>query len=488
MRRRNLLSAAIGSLLIAGVFPSTVPALAIETSSTLPKCTITGTQGPDRLNGTAGNDVICGFGGNDFLAGRGGNDVLIGGLGNDQLSGELGRDTLNGGFGDDVLIGGFENDQLKGDAGRDTLIGGSGNDVLIGGADNDQLSGEVGRDTLNGGLGNDQLIGGIENDELRGETGSDTLIGGSGNDVLIGGADNDQLSGELGRDMLMGDSGNDALVGGAQGDSFAGGTGTDTIDAGTAGDTCATDAADVIRGACQNDLTGPVISEVAVVPVVNAGTVLAFSWRVSDSSGLHISDAYTPTTWVKIGGANGWIGWCGVPIYARQVSGDMNTGVFYTNCLIPEIAVNGEYTFWLDALDIFGNHPSAETSGTFTVTSGTSDNTPPVLSDVTVSAPTFAAGDAITIEWNATDESGVSGSIPWAFGPNGFLVNLASGQLWLEYGLGTLISGTEFDGRYRITLQLSASAIPGTYSLWFSTNDVLGNHSYAPVSVTFTVR
>ncbi|NBV26153.1 MAG: calcium-binding protein [Actinobacteria bacterium] len=375
-RRRNLVAAAVGALLIAALLPSTMPALASETITSPPKCTITGTQGADQLNGTAGNDVMCGLGGNDLLAGRGGNDVLIGGLGNDQLSGEVGRDTL---------------------------IGGPGNDVLMGGIDNDQLKGEIGRDTL---------------------------IGGSGNDVLIGGADNDQLSGELGRDMLMGDSGNDSLAGGAQGDSFAGGAGTDTITAGTAGDTCATDAADVIRGACQNDLTGPVISEVAVLPVVNAGTVLAFSWRVSDSSGLHISDAYTPTTWVKIGGANGWIGWCGFPIYARQV----------------------------------------------------------VLSDVTVSAPTFAAGDAITIEWNATDESGVSGSIPWAFGPNGFLVNLASGQLWLEYGLGTLISGTEFDGRYRITLQLSASAIPGTYSLWFSTNDVLGNHSYAPVSVTFTVR
>jgi hypothetical protein len=166
----------------------------------------------------------------------------------------------------------------------------------------------------------------------------------------------------------------------------------------------------------------------------------------------------------------------------------MNSGLFTATCLIPENAVNGEYSFWLDALDMFGNHPSAETTGTFTVTSGASDNAPPVLSDVTVSAATFAAGDAIIIEWNATDESGVSGSIPWAFGPNGFLVNLASGQLWMEYGLGTLISGTEFDGRYRITLQLSASAIPGTYSLWFSTNDVLGNHSYAPVNVTFSVR
>jgi hypothetical protein len=460
LRRRNFV-AAVGALLISSLLPSTVPAFATETSGSLPKCTISGTQGADKLNGTAGNDVMCGFGGNDILAGGGGNDILISGLGDDQLRGEVGRDTLIGGPGNDVLIGGIDNDQLKGEIGQDTLIGGPGNDVLIGGIDNDQLKGEIGQDTL---------------------------IGGSGNDVLMGGVGNDQLSGELGRDMLMGDSGNDSLAGGAQGDSFAGGAGTDTITAGTAGDTCATDAADVIRGACQNDLTGPVISEVAVVPVVNAGTVLAFSWRVSDSSGLHISDAYTPTTWVKIGGANGWIGWCGFPIYARQVSGDMNTGVFYTNCLIPEIAVNGEYTFWLDALDIFGNHPSAETSGTFTVTSGASDNTPPVLSEVTVSAPTFAAGDAITIEWNATDESGVSGSVPWAFGPNGFLVNLASGQLWLEYGLGTLISGTEFDGRYRITLQLSASAIPGTYSLRFSTNDVLGNHSYAPVNVTFTVR
>ncbi len=434
MGRRKLISTAVGALLIAGVLPSTVPALAIETSSALPKCTITGTQGPDRLSGTAGNDVLCGFGGNDLLAGRGGNDVLIGGLGNDQLSGEVGRDALIGGLGNDVLIGGMENDQLKGEAGRDTLIGGSGNDVLI------------------------------------------------------GGADNDQLSGELGRDMIMGDSGNDSLVGGAQGDSFAGGTGTDTITAGTAGDTCATDSADAVRGACEKDQTGPVISEVSAPSSLAAGTALVLSWRVSDPSGLRIPDAYTPTAWVKVGGANGWVRWCDFPTPAQQVSGDMNSGLFTATCLIPENAVNGEYSFWLDALDIFGNHPSAETSGTFTVTSGASDNAPPVLSDVTVSAATFAAGDAITIEWNATDETGVSGSIPWAFGPNGFLVNLASGQLWLEYGLGTLISGTEFDGRYRITLQLSASAIPGTYSLWFSTNDVLGNHSYAPVNVTFTVR
>jgi hypothetical protein len=231
-----------------------------------------------------------------------------------------------------------------------------------------------------------------------------------------------------------------------------------------------------------------VISEVAVVPVVNAGTVLALSWRVSDSSGLRISDANTPTAWVKIGGPNGWIEWCGFPIPAQQVSGDMNTGVFFAKCLIPENAVNGEYSFWLDALDIFGNHPSAETSGTFTVTSGATDNAPPILSDISLSKTTYAAGDAVTIEWNATDDRGVSGSIPWAVGPNGFLVNLGTGQLWLDYGLGALISGTEFDGRYRVTLQLSFSAQSGVYSLWFSTNDVLGNHSYAPVPVTFTVR
>ena len=43
------------------------------------RCTIVGTNGPDRLVGTGRRDVICGLGGADVLVGRGGNDVLVGG-------------------------------------------------------------------------------------------------------------------------------------------------------------------------------------------------------------------------------------------------------------------------------------------------------------------------------------------------------------------------------------------------------------------------
>jgi hypothetical protein len=76
-------------------------------------CTITGTDGPDRLRGTRGNDVICGLGGDDILIGRGGRDRLIGGPGNDRLLGGRGDDILIGGPGRDVGNGGPGNDRCR---------------------------------------------------------------------------------------------------------------------------------------------------------------------------------------------------------------------------------------------------------------------------------------------------------------------------------------------------------------------------------------
>jgi Ca2+-binding RTX toxin-like protein len=77
-----------------------------------PKCTITGTPGPDVLIGTEGRDVICGLGGDDKILGRGGNDVLLGGAG---------RDEIYGGKGDDILIGGGQGDELHGGPGSNVL-------------------------------------------------------------------------------------------------------------------------------------------------------------------------------------------------------------------------------------------------------------------------------------------------------------------------------------------------------------------------------
>ncbi|HET9937429.1 MAG TPA: hypothetical protein VFQ28_01465, partial [Gaiella sp.] len=84
------------------------------------RCTVAGTNGPDRLVGTRGRDVICGLGGNDVLVGLGGNDVLVGGPGSDYLVPGVGRDRVLGGLGNDLV--------LARDGRADIVLGGLGFD------------------------------------------------------------------------------------------------------------------------------------------------------------------------------------------------------------------------------------------------------------------------------------------------------------------------------------------------------------------------
>jgi hypothetical protein len=84
------------------------PAVAVEEFNVQPRgCTVTGTDGPDRLTGTPGDDVICGLGfgdaGADRVDGGGGDDTLYGGDGDDDLRGADGRDVLSAGPGADTL-------------------------------------------------------------------------------------------------------------------------------------------------------------------------------------------------------------------------------------------------------------------------------------------------------------------------------------------------------------------------------------------------
>jgi Ca2+-binding RTX toxin-like protein len=68
------------------------------------RCTLVGTNGPDRLVGTARRDVICGLGGDDVLLGRGADDVVVGGPGDDYLVPGGGRDRVLGGSGNDFCM------------------------------------------------------------------------------------------------------------------------------------------------------------------------------------------------------------------------------------------------------------------------------------------------------------------------------------------------------------------------------------------------
>jgi hypothetical protein len=93
-------------------------------------CTITGTDGDDRLVGTSGNDVICGLGGDDRIRGRAGNDRILAGAGRDRVSGGKGSDRIYGGRGDDVLRGQTGNDRIVGQKGKDRLYGNRGRDSM----------------------------------------------------------------------------------------------------------------------------------------------------------------------------------------------------------------------------------------------------------------------------------------------------------------------------------------------------------------------
>jgi hypothetical protein len=105
------------------------PVVGVEEFNVQPRgCTITGTEGNDRLTGTGGDDVICGLGGDDRIDGGGGADAIFGDAGADRLDGGAGADTLYGDDGADRLSGGDGDDVLAGGPGDDRFDGGAGAD------------------------------------------------------------------------------------------------------------------------------------------------------------------------------------------------------------------------------------------------------------------------------------------------------------------------------------------------------------------------
>ena len=101
------------------------PLVGVEEFGAQPRgCTITGSDGDDRLTGTRRDDVICAGDGDDRVIAGGGDDAVFGDGGDDRARGDTGKDTLYGDDGDD---------RLRGAAGDDVLAGGPGNDLLGGG-------------------------------------------------------------------------------------------------------------------------------------------------------------------------------------------------------------------------------------------------------------------------------------------------------------------------------------------------------------------
>lgn len=363
---------------------------------------------------------------------------------------------------------------ITGTARADRLVGTSRADVICGLGGNDVIIGNGGADTLIGGAGNDRLEGGAGADRLAGEAGTDTLLGGEGRDTLVGG------------------DGRDALTGGTQADVFLGGPGVDQVNAGTAGDTCAVDPVDPVTGTCVADTTGPQISDVQIPAELTAGETLTVTWRVTDPSGIDTPGGlflggFGPNTQALFGGPPGWLSFCPFPGEPTRISGNSTDGVYQSSCDFPATTPNGTYSVILQAADVFENRfDGFSRFFDFEVVGGSDDNVVPELFDIRTDAATYAPGDEVTITFRATDDTGVAGVIPWAYGPNGQLSG-PDGALWLSYDLATLVTGDATDGTYSITLKLNDAAAAGNYSFYFSVRDVLGNRAYFSVGTGFTV-
>ena len=82
----------------------------------------------------------------------------------------------------------------------------------------------------------------------------------------------------------------------------------------------------------------------------------------------------------------------------------------------------------------------------------------------------------------------------WVAAPNGRFSNDA-GEWTVDYGTFDVrrISGTVTNGLYEITVTVPTDAVAGTYTLWYSASDLLGNRDFdttvvgRSVPVTFTV-
>lgn len=172
--RHPLITVASVLVFVAALLVASAGASAPDTPRR-PACTITGTNGPDRLNGTSGPDVICALGGNDDVFGRGGDDLLILGRGSDWFM---------AGAGDDLVFAGGQRDSGYGDRGNDRIYLQRGEDWAV--------WAYFGADVVSGGKGKDDCL------NVADGKGNDRVRGGPGRDIYDADASDAVRSAEIG--------------------------------------------------------------------------------------------------------------------------------------------------------------------------------------------------------------------------------------------------------------------------------------------------
>ena len=376
-----------------------------------------------------------------------------------------------------ALAAGTSDCTIVGTKYADVLTGTAGYDVICAGAGNDTIYGLGGNDIIRGGSGNDIIVAGAGNDTVLGEAGNDNMSGGDGADKLAGGDGNHRVTGGGGQDMLQGGAGTDNLQAGNSADIIDGGKGKDTITTGEGNDVCNSDSADVRLDTCSLDSKGPKFGVLTTeVRQVQAGAMAVFTVNVSDV-------ATVDAVYGSIGGAPGWITeWCGFHIPTRLVSGSEKNGTYQLSCTVPPNAVNDYYTLFLSAVDMMGH--TTEQQIAFEVVGGSSDNRTPTVTKLDLPA-SIAPGENFVIRVDATDDSIVAGIYFW------FLLD--GGGFSDENGLHAkgseprAISFTPTDATFEQDYVFGDNAPLGTYKLWISVRDGVGNREFYDTGRTISL-
>ena len=501
---------------------------------------VSGLAGNDVICGSAGPDILNGGAGVDKIFGQAGNDSLIGGVGNDRLIGGAGNDSLIGGAGNDSLNGGAGTNTFQGGAGVDAVNASTGTNFCA--VDNaDSVIGSCSLDTQGPAIANTSVVAegtsltfqwvvsdlsGVDSSWLKigGPSGwvttwcgfsvmgqatstangvstysADCQVPASAvNAVYTAYFDGVDVFGSPSKQSTLDfqiDSGvSDASAPVSPDVSVVGddpstsqpitidvsttetsGTVVDAVNASTGTNFCALANADPIIGTCTLDDQGPVIANTSVVA---AGTLLTFTWSISDISGVDSS-------WLKIGGPSGWVTtWCGFVINGQLISNENGISRYSANCQVPTTAVNAVYTAYFDGVDVFGM-PSKQTTLDFQIAAGVSDASAPVSSNVSVVGGNPSSRQPITITWNSTDTSGVEYAIVWVSIKDGGFAN-NSGLGYFDYETATRISGTPQDGVFQQVITPNANTVPGEYTIWISARDIYGNKDFSTTSVVFS--
>lgn len=463
-------SAAAASDLPVSYSPASMPS---------PECTITGTQRRDVLRGTPGDDVICGFGGRDRIMGLGGHDILLGGSGSDVISGGPGNDVLVGGPGRDVGSGGrganlCAPESGLGDCAHDAQAPAltdvafpqestAGSELGISWSALDA----AGLMTWVRVLGRDGELGwcrdvvptrgaGPASDRYSITCQIPPTAAAGDYAVVIGAVDELGNGLEIQAPLRLAASGSE--------------TEPPVVGPSPEPDPNPSPQEPGPAPMPPDPLPGsgipPVLSDVTVPDIVNAGSDLSVSWTATDEGAV--------TSWARVGGRNGFASWCfDVPTVQEPAP----SGRFTLTCQVPEVIPNGEYTVFIGAADQEGNY--SETQANFMVGGGSDDGEAPTVIAAPV-LPAVVPGDSFVLRWELSDPSGVSYTEAWIYTPEGSLVGYDQ-KPGSTTAPAQVVEGDATRGIWEQAFTLSTEASSASYLVTLSIRDAVGNRDVVTI-------